>query len=963
MTRRVLPYLTLALALTPPALAQDDAPILRIETGMHTAPIHSIDTDAAGRFLVTGSHDKTVRVWSLEDGALLRVLRPPIGEGNEGKVYAVAISPDGEVAAAGGWTSSSGLNGSVYLFDRRTGRLLRRLKGLPSVVHHLVFDRGGERLVATLGGANGVRVFRTADGIEVGHDTDYGSGSGGASFDPGGRLVTTSLDGKLRLYDREFARIAETEAPGGERPYGAAFSPDGRRIAVGYEDNLRVDVLSGDDLTWLMSADTEKTNGNLSTVAWSADGTVLFGAGSHSVNGMNPIRRFANAGSGVWSGTGRDLDGPSNTVMGLRGLPGSRLAYGSSDPAWGVLNADGQRVLAREPSIADFRDLSEGILVDARGTKVRLAYDKGKETALFSLPDRTLVLDPPTDTVLRSPRTQMEGIEVTGWKNTTDPKLNGEPLALGTYEMSRSLALAPDGQGFVLGTEWYVRSFASDGKERWAKPATGVAWAVNVTADGRLVVAAFGDGTIRWFRYGDGQELLALFPHRDRRRWVLWTPSGYYDASVDGEDLIGWHVNNGPDQAADFYSAWHFRNRYRRPAVVELILETLDEAEAVRRANVVAKLKAVPPPPPVQETLPPTVTVLDPADGTRFDTPSVRVRVNVRSPSGAKVDRIRALVDGQALGKSRGVLFEGSATGTRTRDFTETLDVPVPPRDCLVEIVAEAGGRSSEPAALRLKWSKPVPVATTRLFVLAVGVSSYKDPAYKLDFAAKDATDVARAFKGLEGRRYKSVDTTVLRDADATHGSILDALDQLKTKVRDDDFVVLFLAGHGINDGEYYFLPHDADLGRKYSTLLSQNQIQGVLLDLPGRVLLFLDTCRAGSLMASGLAQNEQALRQRIDVTNFVNAMTYSNTGVVVYSASSAREFSLESSEWKNGIFTRVLVEGLAGAADGNSDGEIMTSELEGYLAREVRKRTGGVQTPVMAKPGGVPDLLLARPR
>jgi len=49
-------------------------PILRIDTGMHTAIIKKMDVDAAERYLVTGSDDKTVRVWSLSDGRLLRHL-------------------------------------------------------------------------------------------------------------------------------------------------------------------------------------------------------------------------------------------------------------------------------------------------------------------------------------------------------------------------------------------------------------------------------------------------------------------------------------------------------------------------------------------------------------------------------------------------------------------------------------------------------------------------------------------------------------------------------------------------------------------------------------------------------------------------------------------------------------------------------------------------------------------------
>ena len=101
-----------------------------------------------------------------------------------------------------------------------------------------------------------------------------------------------------------------------------------------------------------------------------------------------------------------------------------------------------------------------------------------------------------------------------------------------------------------------------------------VAWAVNVTGDGRLVVAGYGDGTIRWHRIADGEEVLALFVHRDGQRWVAWTPQGYYDASANGDTLIGWQVNRGRDQAADFFPAAQFRERFYRPDVIARVLDT-----------------------------------------------------------------------------------------------------------------------------------------------------------------------------------------------------------------------------------------------------------------------------------------------------------------------------------------------------------------------------------------------------
>ena len=69
------------------------------------------------------------------------------------------------------------------------------------------------------------------------------------------------------------------------------------------------------------------------------------------------------------------------------------------------------------------------------------------------------------------------------------------------------------------------------------------------------------------------QELLALFVEPQSRKWVAWTPTGYYMASAGGEDLIGWHVNRGWTQEADFFPASRFRAEFNRPDIVQLVLE------------------------------------------------------------------------------------------------------------------------------------------------------------------------------------------------------------------------------------------------------------------------------------------------------------------------------------------------------------------------------------------------------
>jgi hypothetical protein len=70
----------------------------------------------------------------------------------------------------------------------------------------------------------------------------------------------------------------------------------------------------------------------------------------------------------------------------------------------------------------------------------------------------------------------------------------------------------------VLGTEWYLRRFGNRGEPIWSNRLPGAAWAVNISGDGRLAIAALADGTIRWYRLHDGRPLLALFMDREDER-------------------------------------------------------------------------------------------------------------------------------------------------------------------------------------------------------------------------------------------------------------------------------------------------------------------------------------------------------------------------------------------------------------------------------------------------------------
>jgi hypothetical protein len=157
-----------------------DRPVLAIDPGAHTAGIRSQAVDAEGRFAVTGGDDRTVRVWSLGDGKLLKTIRIPIGPGNVGRVYAVAISPDGSTIAAGGWTGHFG-SVPIYILERESGKLITRITDdLQDVTAGLAFSPNGRYLTAGLGNF-GLRVFDArSDWREAFRDYEYLSASYGS---------------------------------------------------------------------------------------------------------------------------------------------------------------------------------------------------------------------------------------------------------------------------------------------------------------------------------------------------------------------------------------------------------------------------------------------------------------------------------------------------------------------------------------------------------------------------------------------------------------------------------------------------------------------------------------------------------------------------------------------------------------------------------------------------------------
>jgi WD40 repeat protein len=561
-----------------------ERPVLIVDPDMHTATSKGAAADAAGRLLVTGSQDKTVRIWSASDGKLLRTIRMPAGPSLSGEIRAVTMSPDGNIIAAGGWGEGQGVI-PIYLFDRNTGKMTTRIGGLPNVVHALAFSADGRYLAATCH-SGGLRVFdHDKNWSEAFRDATYGDQSYGVAFADDGRLATSSLDGKVRLYDRSFKLVATQETLSGSWPARLAFRPDGKVLAVGYGDKASVDLLDGHSLARLPGPNVDGLdNGILPNVAWSADGQTLFASGHQAESA--PVLAWDRAGRGTRRAITAKCAESDDTTMALVSLPAGGLLVAKNFPCFSMLKADGAVLWAHRPPNGDFRAEGKAFAVSADGTITDFGFELfGKSPLRFDLRALKLSEQWPADDRTRPPK--QDGLRIEDWDNSRNPKLDGKPIELDALEASWSLAIDPDARRFVLGAAWSLYAFDAEGKQLWRRAVPGVVWAINITGDGRLVVAAYGDGTIRWHRMDDGRELLALQVLHDKKNWVAWTPEGFYDATPGAFGVLRWHVNHGSDAAADAVPVSQFP-RSKRPDALPLVLQELETARALGIADLAA---------------------------------------------------------------------------------------------------------------------------------------------------------------------------------------------------------------------------------------------------------------------------------------------------------------------------------------------------------------------------------------
>ena len=250
--------------------------LLGLETGGHMALIRAVLFTPDGRQLISAADDKVIRIWDVATGRTTRTLRGEIGEGAAGKIYALAISPDGRWLAAAGYLSETATGDHpIRIYDLASGEIaallqghsgavlslafsadgkllasgstddtaiiwdvakrskLHQLRGHTADINRVVFTLDGERL-ATAGDDRRVMIWRIRDGALVVRSAPFRGKLFGLVVSPiTGEIAASTQEGEIALLDDRTGRNIRSRSGGNGEFMSLSFSPDGRSLLTG----------------------------------------------------------------------------------------------------------------------------------------------------------------------------------------------------------------------------------------------------------------------------------------------------------------------------------------------------------------------------------------------------------------------------------------------------------------------------------------------------------------------------------------------------------------------------------------------------------------------------------------------------------------------------------------------------------------------------------------------------------
>ena len=344
------------------------------------------------------------------------------------------------------------------------------------------------------------------------------------------------------------------------------------------------------------------------------------------------------------------------------------------------------------------------------------------------------------------------------------------------------------------------------------------------------------------------------------------------------------------------------------------------------------------------------------------DSSSVSLNLEVND-SKYKLDRINVWVNDVAVYGTNGI----SLRNKNTKFYKTKIRVNLPKgkNKVQVSVLNQAGAESyKQTFEIECTYGKTKP----DLYLITIGESKFKDAGYNLTYAAKDALDVASLFS--KNKIYGDVFIKTLLNEQVTKENIA-ALRTFLNKAGINDEVMIFIAGHGVLDEnlDYFFAGYDMDFNNPAKRGIAYDDLEGLLDGIkPLKKILMIDACHSGEIdkeevdilattelkegdiqfrAVGNSVKPKLGMQNTSELTKALFTDLRRGTGATVVSSAGGGEYAMESGEWKNGLFTYCLINGIqTKEADLNKDGKIMLSELQKYVQQKVVELSNGQQQP-----------------